>query len=189
MPPGDEKIWAVYTKSVKRLARGTAPLLARRDAKDGAAPKPDNSKRETRTSAAQISVAAKRKAVSPDKDKSVSAPLRFDRQTERKLRRGTAALEAKLDLHGLTQEKAHAALTRFIKAQSAQGRRRLLVITGKGRGGESVLRASLPRWCAEAPFAAIVLALRPAAPQHGGGGAWYVLLRNSTRKKGAKNVL
>jgi len=80
-------------------------------------------------------------------------------------------------LHGLRQQEAHELLQRFVATQAARGKRALLVITGKGASGKSVLRANFPRWCAEQPLAELILALRPAAPQHGGAGAWYVMLR------------
>jgi DNA-nicking Smr family endonuclease len=53
----------------------------------------------------------------------------------------------------------------------------LLVITGKGSGGEGVLRGGVPRWLASGEHAARILKVEAAQPRHGGGGAFYVLLR------------
>jgi DNA-nicking Smr family endonuclease len=97
----------------------------------------------------------------------------LDRRTAERLRRGELPIEARLDLHGLTQEEAHAALGRFLGRAHGAGRRCLLVITGKG----AVLREAVPRWLAEGEAQARVLASSPAQPRHGGGGALYVLLR------------
>jgi len=87
-------------------------------------------------------------------------------------------IEARLDLHGMTQDEAHRALDRFIPAMREDGRRAVLIITGKGtREGGGVLRQAVPRWLDEARLRPHVLAIEEARPQHGGAGALYVLLR------------
>ena len=101
----------------------------------------------------------------------------LDRRTEQRLRRGELPIDRRIDLHGLTQAQAHAALDRFVRAAAADGCRMLLVITGKGSGGEATLRRLVPRWLAQGEHAPRVLRTTPARPQHGGGGALYVLLR------------
>ena len=112
-----------------------------------------------------------------DDTKSRTAPGVVDRRTLTRIKRGEVAIDARLDLHGLTQEAAHRALARFIATTASGGARVALVITGKGRGGEGVLRAAVPRWLAEPAMRARILAVTPAAANHGGGGALYVLLR------------
>ena len=102
----------------------------------------------------------------------------LDRRSAQRLRRGRMRIEARLDLHGMTQDEAHGALLRFIAQASVDGLRAVLVITGKGsRDAEGVLRRAAPRWLAEPACRALVLALEEAQPKHGGGGALYVLLR------------
>jgi DNA-nicking Smr family endonuclease len=107
------------------------------------------------------------------------APAGLDRRTARRLRRGELPIEDWLDLHGRTQEEAHAALGRFLAAAEAAGRRCVLVITGKGARGEGggVLRRMVPRWLNEPANRARVVALAPARPRDGGEGALYLLLR------------
>lgn len=129
-----------------------------------------------------------RDAVSPvnpdwrgDDAKSGAAPGVIDRRTLTRIKRGELAIDARLDLHGRTQEAAHRALVRFIATSAADGARLALVITGKGRGGEGVLREAVPRWLAEPAMRARILAVTPAAAKHGGGGALYVLLRRTRR--------
>jgi DNA-nicking Smr family endonuclease len=102
----------------------------------------------------------------------------LDRRSAEKLRRGELRLEARLDLHGMTQDEAHRALAGFLVRAQEAGKRCVLVITGKG-GGErgGVLRAAVPRWLGEAPHRGRVLATAPAQPRDGGAGALYVLLR------------
>jgi DNA-nicking Smr family endonuclease len=105
-----------------------------------------------------------------------------DRRTATRLKRGQIALEAKLDLHGMTQGEAHEALNRFIAESRERGRRCVLVVTGMGgyRGAlrePGILRRSVPRWLAEAALRDAVMSFAPAEPRHGGQGALYVLLR------------
>jgi DNA-nicking Smr family endonuclease len=107
---------------------------------------------------------------------SVTAPGEPDRKTKRALRRGRLTIERKIDLHGLTQAEAHRVLRNAIEA----GReRRLLVVTGRGnaKAEGGVLRRNVPRWLAEPDLARHVVSVGRAAPDHGGDGAFYVLLR------------
>lgn len=102
----------------------------------------------------------------------------LDRRSAERLRGGALRIEARLDLHGMTQAEAHRALDAFLARAEDAGRRCVLVITGKGgpeRAG--VLRAAVPRWLNEAPNRARLLAYAPAQPKHGGAGALYLLLR------------
>jgi DNA-nicking Smr family endonuclease len=103
-----------------------------------------------------------------------------DKRTAARLRRGQLAIEARIDLHGLTQEEAHRALNAFLAGSQAADRRCVLVITGKGLrpdGTIGVLREAVPRWLNEAPNRARVLAVTRATPRDGGDGALYVLLK------------
>lgn len=88
-------------------------------------------------------------------------------------------VEARLDLHGHTQETAFRALTGFIEGSAAAGRRCVLVITGKGSGAGSggVLRSAVPRWLAQPGLRRHILSISEARQKDGGAGALYVLLR------------
>ena len=102
----------------------------------------------------------------------------FDATTLRGIRLGRIPIDRTLDLHGLTQAAAHEAFERCIYAAYADGCRLVLVITGKGRVSEAgVLRSALPEWCAQPPLRQMIIALRNAAPAHGGDGAYYVRIR------------
>ena len=96
-----------------------------------------------------------------------------------RLRRGRLGVDARLDLHGLTQHAAHDALVRFVLDAHARGRRSLLVITGKGTFGDGrgILRARVPDWLNDPPLRDKVLAIETAQPKDGGAGALYVLLK------------
>jgi DNA-nicking Smr family endonuclease len=109
----------------------------------------------------------------------------MDRRRFDKLRRGRLEPEARLDLHGMTSEHAHAALTGFILDAHARDLRLVLVITGKGRADETafqprrhgILRHSLPHWLAAPPLGSRILEVASAHQRHGGAGAYYVYLR------------
>jgi DNA-nicking Smr family endonuclease len=108
----------------------------------------------------------------------------IDRANAERLKRGKHRIEARLDLHGMTQAEAHRVLLGFIRAARADGKRCVLVITGRGspRGHDSVggvLKAAVPRWLDEPEFRPHLLAIAAAQPKDGGAGALYVMLRRN----------
>jgi len=126
--------------------------------------------------------------VAPLSERLAAAPVNMDKKAFTRLRRGKLDPEARIDLHGMTQARAHPALTRFILSSQAHGRRLVLVITGKGRPGGShgpmpvphgVLRHQVPRWLSMPPLNHAVLQISQAHIKHGGEGALYVYLRKS----------
>lgn len=114
------------------------------------------------------------------------APLRMDKKTYAALKRGKARPEGRIDLHGMTLDRAHPALLRFVLGAHASGKRLVLVITGKGKNRDEggpipvrygVLRHQVPQWLAMAPLSSVVLQVTPAHISHGGGGAYYIYLK------------
>ncbi|MBI4922201.1 MAG: Smr/MutS family protein [Devosia nanyangense] len=109
-----------------------------------------------------------------------------------KLGRGRIGIDGTLDLHGMRQDEAHAALTRYLKARWARGDRTILVITGKGLkkvNGDpttiverGVLRTMLPIWLNSPELSPLVAGWDQSAQGHGGEGAWYVRLRRQERR-------
>ncbi len=98
----------------------------------------------------------------------------IDKNTAQRFKKGENIIDAKLDLHGMTSEKAHKALISFINKQVKAEKRRLLVITGKGNG---ILRSALPGWLSTPNVSGHILAFDTAQAKHGGGGAYYILLK------------
>lgn len=112
--------------------------------------------------------------------KRVSGNPGIDGHTLKLLKSGKIRPEARLDLHGMRAEEAREAFISFIRRTHAEGRKLLLVITGKGKGEEGgVLRQALPRWLAEKEMAALTQGHAYASREHGGEGAFYVALRRS----------
>lgn len=111
-------------------------------------------------------------------------PAGLERQARLGLRRGTLTVEARIDLHGMIQSEAHAALTGFLMRARAAGHAYVLVVTGKGGGDfadpfseRGVLRRSVPHWLRGPELRGLVLGFEEASRHHGGGGALYVRLR------------
>jgi len=113
-------------------------------------------------------------------------PVRMDHKRFGQLKKGRLSPEARIDLHGMTLAQAQPALTRFILEATANERRLVLVITGKGRVSHEsgpiperhgVLRHQVPHWLHSMPLRLHVLQIAEAHVKHGGAGAYYVYLR------------
>lgn len=109
------------------------------------------------------------------------APLARRERTQ--LSRGKKQIDARLDLHGMTQTRAHRELSGFLHRSHSAGFTFVLVITGKGKiGAESergVLRRQVPQWLALPEFRSLVVGFEQANVGHGGEGALYVRIRRA----------
>jgi DNA-nicking Smr family endonuclease len=180
-PDNDAELWARVAKSARPLGKRTAaPTLEparpalRPSVKEGQLPRQPVPK--------------------PPKPAPVARGEALDRQTARQLERGRLAVEARLDLHGMRQRDAHAALRRFLKAAHGKGLRHVLVITGKGGEPDTrrsfyeedergVLRQAVPHWLAAPDLASLVGSYSAAPRRLGGEGALYVRLRKALQNK------
>jgi DNA-nicking Smr family endonuclease len=165
------------------VARAVKPLRKR-------AVKTENA----RPVAARAAAAAQAKSVkTPDATvapKSVAKPAprppaaTLDRRTRQKLGRGRENIDARIDLHGMTQAEAHAVLSYFLRRVQRDGARFVIVVTGKGgRGGagaeRGVLRRQVPQWLGLPEFREVVVGFDVAGIGHGGDGALYVQIRKA----------
>jgi DNA-nicking Smr family endonuclease len=109
------------------------------------------------------------------------APL--GRRERSQLSRGRKEIDARLDLHGMTQMRAHRALFGFLQRAHHDGLTFVLVITGKGKMGteseRGVLRRQVPQWLGLPEFRSLVVGFDEAHIGHGGEGALYVRIRRS----------
>jgi DNA-nicking Smr family endonuclease len=106
------------------------------------------------------------------------------RRERSQLSRGRKEIDARLDLHGMTQTRAHRVLLTFLQRAHSDGLSFVLVITGKGKisGAESergVLRRQVPQWLSLPEFRSMVVGFEEAHIGHGGEGALYVRVRRS----------
>jgi DNA-nicking Smr family endonuclease len=99
----------------------------------------------------------------------------LDRRTRSRLARGQIEIDARLDLHGLTLQRAHARLRSFLSNAQVRGHRLVLVITGKG--GSGAMRREVPHWLSLPEMRALVIGYEPASAAHGGDGALYIRVR------------
>jgi DNA-nicking Smr family endonuclease len=123
----------------------------------------------------------------PRLDAPAAVPEALDRRQKKRLARGVISIDARLDLHGLTQAQAHSHLLRFLRGAQNKRAKFVLVITGKGapRADDhwelgkvaGTLRRQVPHWLSLPPFRAYVSAFEQANPAHGGEGALYIRIR------------
>jgi DNA-nicking Smr family endonuclease len=177
----DSELWQRVVESAKPLAKGKAMRSDHR---------PKEKAREPAKEAAQESPRPAPKAAARPAPAARAEVL--NRQTARQLERGRLAVDARLDLHGMRQGDAHAALRRFLKSAQRKGHRHLLVITGKGadldengpfyaQEERGVLRQAVPHWLGQPDLAGVVISYAEAPRRLGGEGALYVRLRAAKR--------
>jgi DNA-nicking Smr family endonuclease len=155
----------------RRAMRGVRPLAPHRAAA-AAPPKPEPAARRLTAEPAPP-------VRHPPPPLTADRPAGLDRANAERLKRGKHRIEARLDLHGMTQSEAYGALLGFIRGARAEGKRCVLVITGRGAVGGGILRSAVPRWLNEAELRPHLLAIATAQQRDGGGGALYVMLRRT----------
>jgi DNA-nicking Smr family endonuclease len=180
----ERALWAGFARSITplRQSRKTAEPAAKATSHSAATPAvaPPNAKPHP------IARRETPPAASPP-----LAPL--GRRLKQRVARGREPIDARIDLHGMTQRQAHAALLRFLHRAQSDGAKTALVVTGKGLGkgsgrlsstgdhtGESergVLRRQVPLWLALSEFRLLIVGFDDAHIGHGGQGALYVRLR------------
>ena len=113
-------LWTTVTKSIAPLRESRAADM------DDDAVEPTTParpiKRTTKPGATAPSLPGKKSPPPP------LAPL--GPRMRQRVARGKDEIDGRLDLHGLTQSEAHAALFRFLRTASSRGARLVLVITG-----------------------------------------------------------
>ncbi len=193
----DEELWAAVSKSIKPVRKRDRvhpavdePLEQRPGAARSEAPNPAaTARRDPRPTPPVAAQAAKRAPPAP-------TVADLDRRRARKIAAGGVEIEARLDLHGMYQNEAHARLRAFILRCHGRGQRHVLVVTGKGiaaddqrpfelegRRNRGVLRRNVPLWLAASELRAVVVSFTTAHARHGGEGALYIQLRSPHRNR------
>lgn len=160
--PEEQKIWAMVAATVHPRPSRNAPKPARPQTLDAAA----------RIDPADLKPAprSKRQAVEG-----------IEPGRRHRIAREREEIGGRIDLHGLTQDRAKAALERFLVQAWDEGWRAVLVITGKGVLGDGVLRKRAPEWLGAPHLSHIVAGISEAHRRHGGEGAMYVALKRKPR--------
>ena len=105
------------------------------------------------------------------------APSELEPRRQRRLSRERDPIEATIDLHGFGRFEAEDQLRAFLGGCHARGMRAVLVITGQGRRGGGVIRASVHEWLHAPALRGVVSGFASAHRRHGGDGAIYVTLK------------
>lgn len=171
----ERALWESVAKQVKPLRkrhRALKPPAASPEAETKVALKPVASPKN---------VAEPRIALPSRPEPPPLAPI--GRRERSHLSRGRKEIDGRLDLHGMTQTRAHRALFGFLQRAHHDGLTFVLIITGKGKiGRESergVLRRQVPQWLSLPEFRSLVVGFEEAHVGHGGEGALYVRVRRS----------
>lgn len=168
----ERRLWDSVAKQVKPLRK--SPRLVRPRAIEPEPP--DNVPATPQRAPSPVKMATPPKPHAPP-----LAPI--GRRERAQLSRGRREIDARIDLHGMTQTRAHRALFGFLQRAHHEGFSFVLVITGKGKlGAESergVLRRQVPQWLALPEFRALVVGFEEAHVGHGGEGALYVRVRRA----------
>jgi DNA-nicking Smr family endonuclease len=174
----EEALWTGFTRSITPLrpaksAKPSAKTVAKSSATSPAASAPAPSP-------------ARPRAVAPPEAPPPAPPLApLGRRLKQRVARGREPIDARIDLHGMTQHEAHTALLRFLHRAQANGAKTALVVTGKGKSAahrdaaheRGVLRRQVPLWLALPEFRPLIVGFDDAHVGHGGEGALYVRLR------------
>ena len=186
LTPDEVELWRKVTESAQRLhperPRHEAPM-----------PKPKPAKTVKYRVAQSFELGSKARAAASGNDlaptlaeRMAKQPVHMDKKAFTRLKRGKMVPEAKIDLHGMTQDQAHTALIGFILRAHGSGKRLVLVVTGKGKSKpddgpmpvwRGILKHNVPQWLAMPPVGPLVLQVAEAHISHGGSGAYYVYLR------------
>lgn len=165
----DREVWAHVARTAKPMPGRSLPPLPE--------PKPEPESPPPSAEARIPPPAAK------PKPRALPPLATLEKRHRREVARGSRAIDARIDLHGMRQAEAHQALLGFIARAHVSEARLVLVITGKGGGfnalGEErgVLRRLVPHWLADPIMRRMILGYEPAAAAHGGDGALYVRIR------------
>jgi DNA-nicking Smr family endonuclease len=166
---------AKQTKPLRKRARAAKAHASAPDAAMPAAASASSPKQLPPAKTARVPAASAPPSIPP------LAPL--GRRERSQLSRGRKEIDARLDLHGMTQTRAHRALFGFLQRAHSDGLTFVLVITGKGKMGaefeRGVLRRQVPQWLGLPEFRSLVVGFEEAHIGHGGEGALYVRVRRS----------
>jgi DNA-nicking Smr family endonuclease len=173
LTPDEARAWSRVAKSIKRIGPEPSDFGALISAVEAGEPAnlPPVPPPDTPSSRAVSAPAAPL----PPTHSPATRPA--NRGKEKRVKRGKLAVSATFDLHGHTQASAARALPGFLSNAQLDGARCVLVITGKGRLGEGVLKRNFLAWLETSEVRSMVSGYAEAHQRHGGAGAFYVFLR------------
>ena len=179
LSPEEESLWRRTTRDVKRLTdKGPAGTLPAQNEPSAFAVTPARQGHKIMQSTARRAYAPLPGSLPKQSPSVIGAG---DPAQDKRVARRRLPIDARIDLHGMTQIAAEVALTAFLKRAQEGGSRCVLVITGKGGiAKRGVLHSRFSDWINSDILKPLVARAAPAHQKDGGAGAWYVFLK---RKK------
>lgn len=174
-------IWQAYTKTVKPLSGSVNPLEQHHIRTEFKSIK----KSAPKTKKLPLNMIPP--TVIPKSDEAHICDFYPEKNIKKRMRKGKFTYNAKIDLHGMTQNQAYDNLKSFITGHYYNKNRHLLVITGRGRfcykthQALGVLIRKVPEWLREKPFNHMVSVIESASRYDGSEGALYVILKHYTK--------
>jgi DNA-nicking Smr family endonuclease len=172
----ERALWEIVAKQTKPLRKKPRVAKAALQAEAPAAAKPV-------VAPPPVPHAKPMRPIKPDLPPAPPPLAPLGRRERSQLSRGRKEIDARLDLHGMTQTRAHRVLSDFLHRAHIDGLSFVLIITGKGKmGAESergVLRRQVPQWLSLPEFRTLVVGFEEAHIGHGGAGALYVRIRRA----------
>jgi DNA-nicking Smr family endonuclease len=165
----DRAAWASFVRTIARLPDR---------------PPPEPAPEMPATAAATVTAAPSRpRPEPPSPPKRPVAPVSIgappagvDSATWQRFRTGKLAATRKLDLHGMTAQRAYHALEGFLRTAQADRVRCVEIVTGRGSGeGTGVIRREFPLWLNLPQLRPLILGA--AHPHAANPGAVRLLLR------------
>ena len=176
LTPEEKRLWNLYTQNVKAIARDSIP------------PNQNGKK-----AAFEIKVPQQVKFKRNDQSRLSNHESLKDKDSNwgKKLKQGKVKIEGKIDLHGMTCAEAHQKLYDYLSRAQNNGKRAILVVTGKGgpkrnldqyrysefENGHGILKREVPMWLSSGAMRHMIVSFQDARRQDGGAGALYVVLK------------
>lgn len=170
--PEEEKLWSLVASTIR-------PMPGRKALAMASAPPPPMPTGRVTDPAARIPI-SEVKPTTPPRPPWLG-PEAIEPRRKHRIARERDPIEARIDLHGMVQDQARAALMGFLRRAQDEGYRSVLVITGKGVQGDGIIRRRTPEWLGDAALRDVVAGLSHAHRRHGGDGAFYVALKRKVR--------
>jgi DNA-nicking Smr family endonuclease len=182
LKPEERHIWGMVAATVHPLPGKATPKLPSPSGEGQAAPAAGVGKSRSSSESALRPTLPHPTSASPRPP----SPLRegnkpIEPRRKHRIAKAREEIGARLDLHGLDQDRARGVLERFLVRAWDEGFRAVLVITGKGVQGDGILKRRTPEWLAAPHLAHMVAGISDAARHHGGEGALYVALKRKSR--------
>jgi len=172
----DDDLWGDFSRDIKKIDKNVAPNHGLSNILSRKYPKNKNLLLDEIYDS-KITIPN-----SPNKSFCVNESTDY-RKITRSIKKNKISVEARIDLHGMSQLEAHSVLLSFIKDSYMLKRKCVLIITGKGDrnyinrvGNKGVLKRMVPQWLDSPSISGMVKRHMDALPKDGGGGALYVFL-------------